>query len=508
MALDDIYFDNPGWSAAEDRRLAELLTTEYAGESLDAFIRRVSPHHPPPRHIAPIMELWERSRYERVFACVELPPRHAKTTTGLHALAWRLMRDPVLTHGFATFGDDYAASRSRIARVLARAGGLTIAKDMANLHEWRTNYGGGAIFRGYQGEWTGQGIDGVALIDDPFKDRAAAESKKTRENVWEWFTDVLWLRLQGPRSSCFVQHTRWHDDDLIGRLLQGKFAGYHFERIRLPAICEDADDIIGRAIGEPLWPERVSLEELRRIEVSIGPYSWAALFQQRPRPKGADVFNEPGRFDLATWKPDGHRILLCCDPAATDDNRADFSAAFVLAARGYGDDMKIWILHGWRDHVTVPAVARKLAELSRRFWNAPVCVEAVGAFKGVPQMLKEIDGYIGKKIIAIVKPYGDKFTRAQAVAAAWNSGRVLVPLSGNFDWNPTDGKFEIHGRKLRPGVQTGITWADELVGEATGFTGVGDLEDDQVDAIAHGFNTLHDKQPVKRGQQKRRQGFA
>src|SRR5690606_32978795 len=122
--------------------------------------------HAPPRHIKPLIDLWEATRHERVFACVELPPRHAKTTTGLHGIAWRLKLDPAVTNAFATFGDDYAASRSRIARVLTRAGGVQLSKDMANLHEWRTTYGGGAICRGYQGEWTGQGITGVGLIDD------------------------------------------------------------------------------------------------------------------------------------------------------------------------------------------------------------------------------------------------------------------------------------------------------------------------------------------------------
>lgn len=498
----DVHFSTD-WSDAEELRLASLLNANVGGEGLDQYIRRVSPRHPPPRHISPIVKLWERTRRERVFACIELPPRHAKTTTGLHAIAWRLHRDPALTNGFATFGDDFAASRSRIARTLARAGGAVLDKEMSNLHEWRTSYGGGLIARGYMGEWTGKGIDGVALIDDPFKDRAAAESRKIRENVWEWFCDVLWTRLE-PGSSVIVQHTRWHDDDLIGRLLAGKFAGYAFERIHLPAICEDDTDILGREIGEALWPERCPVEELRKIEESIGPYGWASLFQQRPRPRGADVFAEPARFLLADWRPDGHRILLCCDPAATDNNRADFSAAFILAAKGYGPDMQIWILHGWRDQVTVPTVARKLLEISNRYWKAPVAVEAVAAFKAVPQILREIEPQLR---IREIRPLGDKFTRAQACAHAWNSGRVSVPLDSELDWNgkrfvmPVDPvTMQRVLRKLRPGVPLTTRWADELINEALKFTGIGDLEDDQVDAIAHGFNELWGIRPARRGQ--------
>ncbi len=113
------------WTDEDEARLATLLDAEYGGEDLDGYIRRVSPRHLPPRHIEPIIKLWNRTRYERVLACIELPPRHAKTTTGLHGLGWRLKRDPACLNAFATFGDDYAASRSRIARTLTRAGGVS-----------------------------------------------------------------------------------------------------------------------------------------------------------------------------------------------------------------------------------------------------------------------------------------------------------------------------------------------------------------------------------------------
>lgn len=492
------------WNDHDDAELAALLEDDQNGEGFDAYIRRVSPRHPPPRHIDPIIKLWERTRTERVLACVELPPRHAKTTTGMHGLGWRLYRDPTLTNAFATYADEYAASRSRIARTLTRAGGVPLDKSMANLHEWRTTYGGGAIFRGYMGSWTGQGIDGVALIDDPYKDRASAESKKIRDNVWDWFNDVLWLRLEPPAGSgtkpgsCIVQHTRWHEDDLIGRLIKGKFAGYQFERIHLPAICDSDDDLLGRSVGEALWPERFPAEELHKIERSIGPYSWASLFQQNPRPRGADVFNEPARFELAKFQWQGKRILLCCDPAATDDNKADFSAAFVLAAEGYGDEMKVWIVFGWRDHLTIPDLVAKLIELQNKYWKAPIVVEAVGAFKAVPQTLIRIDSRL--RLRAITRVVGDKFTRAQGLAAAWNTGRVFVPLDASVVRRKGDAP--IRWESDRP-----ATWADELLNEASLFTGLNDAEDDQVDALAHGWNEMRGARIVKRGASRNRNPF-
>lgn len=498
------------WSEAEEARTVSLLRAQHGGESFRQWIARVAPHHSIKRHLEPVADLWERTRHERVFACAEMPPQHGKTSTGLNGLAWRMARDPVLSHGYATYNDTLAASKSRACRRVARDGGVAVPRGFASVHEWQTTYGGGLLAHGYKGQWSGMPINGVALLDDLYKDRKDAESKVIRERVWEFFTDVIWPRLHAGTptrvgASVICQFTRWHADDLIGRLLQGKFKGYQFEEVRLAAICEDDDDILGRRIGEALWPEHMPLEELRLIEESAGPYSWASLYQQRPRPKGADIFTEPGRFSLADWRPpEGTRLIICCDPAATDDTRADFSAAFVLAAHGFGRDMKIWILFGWRDHVTVPAVARKLYEISMRHWNgiAPVAIESVGGFKAVPQILKEIEPRLK---IRPIKPQGDKFTRAQGLAAAWNAGKVLVPLDAELVWegearwpdgrqgrcllplNPDGSRSQ---RKLRPGVQAGITWADELVWEADRFTGVGDLEDDQVDALAHGYNEI------------------
>lgn len=510
---------SPEWSDDDERRLHELAEAQYGGESLRDYILRVSPHHPPPRHISPLLELWDRTRYERVFACVSLPPQHIKTITGLHGLTWRMARDPALVHGFATFGDGYAASKSRMARGMALRGGVQLSKDMANLHEWRTVEGGGLLAHGYRGEWTGQSITGVGLVDDPFKDRADAESAKIRENVWDWFGDVFWTRMN-PGSSVIVQHTRWHDDDLIGRLLAGKFAGYSFEEIRLPAIAEDGD-LLGRAPGEALWPEQYDEDELGRREASLGPYGWASLYQQRPRPRGADVFVEPARFQLASWRPDGHRILITADPAATESTRADYSAYHVLAAKGHHDQMTVDVLHSWRGQVSVPAFARRLVEASRRFWNAPVVVEAVGGFKAVPQMLRELEPGLRLRIAHMGMPDqgdvaparvsnapADKFLRAQPAAAAWNSGRIRIPVDAECEWDGR--KFAVPPgghRRLRAGVAPNITWADEMLAEARKFTGVGDAQDDQIDALAHGWNELMGARQSKRGQQRNSNPF-
>jgi len=461
--------DSGPWTPEDDSRLADLIRLEFDAEGLDPFIRRMSPRLPPPRHLEPAINLWERTRRGPVRAVLSMPPRHAKTTTAMHGLAWRLTLDPALTHCYATYADALSVSKSRIARRLARGAGVRLARDQQNLHEWRTVQGGGFLATGVGGPLTGQGVTGVAIVDDPIKNRKEAESATIREGIWDWFRDVLWTRLEEDASVVVIQ-TRWHPHDLAGKLLADGVDGVRFEDIRLPALAEDPGDLLGRQVGEALWPGRYPVEKLAEIRSLLGAYGWASLYQQRPRPRGDQLFYEPGRFELDTFSLDGHRLVIVCDPAATESTRADYSVIMVLAAKGWGADMRVWVLDHFRAQITVPKLVRRLGQLQRQWYGVPIGVEAVGGFKGIPQMLREHDPALR---LLEVKPIGDKFTRAQPASSAWNEGRILVP---------TD----------RP-------WGGVLIAECQDFTGVKDDHDDQVDCLAHGFNVLFAaKEPRRR----------
>lgn len=442
--------------AEVDRELESLLATlAGGGERLAAFIRRLSPHHPPPRHVQPLINVIERARQGRVRVCVSWPPRHAKSTTVLHALAWWLKSTPADTCAYFAYNDDLARSKSRIARRLALEAGVQLAPDSANLSEWRTVQGGGLLAGGAGGGLTGQGVSGILVVDDPLKNREEADSALIRGRVWDWFNEVGYTRLEG--ASAIVIGTRWHQDDLIGRLE----ATGEWVMIALPAIAEE-NDPLGRHVGEALWPERFPVDELEAIRRQIGDWSFAALYEGRPRPRGTSVFGEPHHFDSARWAPSGARIIIGADPAASEKTSADYSVALVLAVEGRGERVAGRVLDVWRGQVTVPAFAEQLRRLSRKWWNASIAVEAVGGFRAVPQLLRAVDPLLR---LTEVKVTGDKFQRAQAVAAAWNDGRVLVP--------------------------TGAPWLAPFLDEVAAFTGVRDRRDDQVDALAHAWNALH-----------------
>lgn len=440
-------------------RSVEIARQLYGGESLAEFITRLSPHHPPPRHYAPMLAKLEEARRRPVKVCLSVPPRHGKTTLLQHAIPWWLRMFPGDTCAYASYSDRQAWSKSRVTRAIAGRSDVRLAADAANLAEWRTTAGGGLLSGGAGSGLTGQGVSGLMVVDDPFKNMEEAQSQVIRDKIGEWFDAVVGTRDEG--MSTIVTHTRWHEDDLIGRLASDA----DFTMINLPALAEE-NDPLGRAVGDALWPERglasFTKEGLEKKQ-KRNPFVFAALYQGRPRPRGAKVFGEPHYYDPSTFSLNGRRIVLAADPAASTKTSADYSAVVVLAVEGWGEDMVAYVLHVYREQVPIPQFAQDLLGLQQRFGNTAINIEAVGGFKAIPQMLTALRANL--RINEIV-PVGDKFMRAQAVAGAWNSGRVLVPSGDAPPW-------------LAPFLE-----------EVGAFSGVNDPRDDQVDALSHAWNSV------------------
>ncbi|MFH0902125.1 MAG: terminase family protein [Pseudomonadota bacterium] len=433
--------------------LEALLQRQNAVESLPDFISRMFPTQPAPAHAAPILDVFEQARRKPQRVCISMPPRHTKTTIILRGFAWWLHNTPADTCAYVSYSDRQARSKSRLARSWAGQAGLRLAPDSHNMAEWRTLQGGGLLSCGAGGGITGQGVSGIFVVDDPYKNRQEADSIVIRERIEQWFNEVVFTRLEG--ASVIVVHTRWHENDLIGTLAE---QGWRI--INLPAIAED-DDPLGRVPGEALWPAKFDLDTLHSIRKQINDWSFAALYQGRPRPRGASVFGQASYYDPEKFDARGCRIVIGCDPAATAKTQADHSVAVVLAMRGHGDKAIGYVLDMWRGQVEIPALVGHLRSLSDRWWHAPVVVEAMGGFKAVPQILRQLDSRLQVREAKVTE---SKFLRAQAVAAAWNGGRLLVP--------------------------TKAPWLKTMLSELQRFTGVSDAEDDIVDALAHAYNAL------------------
>jgi predicted phage terminase large subunit-like protein len=277
------------------------------------------------------------------------------------------------------------------------------------------------------------------LVDDPHKGRAEAESSARREDVWEWFNDDALSRLE-PHGSCIVTQTRWHTDDLAGRLI-----AKGWEVINLPAIDDQ---------GKALWPERYPVDRLLEIQAAVGEYTWASLYQGQPRPRGASVFRDAHYYSELPK----HSFSVCIgvDLAYTARTYSDHSVAVVmLECEG-----RFYVVDVVRRQVEAPRFAEVLGELQQQHGQP----RTVGYLGGTEIGVADFMVSQGVDFEAL-PARADKFVRAQPVAAAWNAGKILLP-------------------------NTSPPWLEAFLAEVCGFTGVRDAHDDQVDALAGAFDGL------------------
>lgn len=415
-------------------------------ESLGAFIPRITPIYATPTHLAPLTQELERAEGGRVRLCFSVPPRHGKSETLLHYLAWLLHRNPRLQLLYVTHTQTFAARQSKSVKRLAREAGVELLDGSNRADEWDTTSGGGLVARGVDGEITGRGFD-VIVVDDPIKSTSVAESALQRDGMADWFTRDCFSRLT-PTGSIIVVHTRWHVDDLSGRLT----SQLGFTHLNLPAIDDD---------GNALWPDGGwTVDVLDERRHTVGEYGWASLYQGAPRPKGGTVF-QPASFYRADQLPaKGYRVAHGIDLAYSSRTHADYSVCWTMLVEGgtyYVVDVK-------RQQVQAPEFAATLRTQQGR-WPARMRWYGSTTEVGAGQLLEKLGGLSINAMLA----KADKFTRAQPLAAAWNDGRILLP-AGDDDSQPE--------------------WVQAVVSEFADFTGVHDKHDDIVDAAAACFDEL------------------
>lgn len=224
---------------------------------------------------------------------LEVPPRHGKSelatikfpaqTLGLHP-DW-----PIIVSSYsAELAEDFGLKTRDIINDERYSAIFTanLRSDTTARGRWLTSEGGGYTATGVGGAITGRGFK-IGIIDDPFKNREEADSEIIREKVWNWYTSTFYTRQEGI-SAIIVICTRWHLDDLVGRLLQqqedseksGVKEHDTWEVIRFPAIAEE--DETYRKAGQPLWQDKFPLPILENIKNTVGVYDWSSLYQQNP----------------------------------------------------------------------------------------------------------------------------------------------------------------------------------------------------------------------------------
>jgi predicted phage terminase large subunit-like protein len=400
-----------------------------AHQDLACYALALSPQFELAHHheqIVSRLEAIERGELSRLIVC--LPPRHGKSLiTSTLFPAWYLGRNPDRHMIFASYGqelsDDFGRRvRNLLADPLHQAifAACRLSEDSTAAHRFNTTRGGAYFAVGRGGPITGRGAN-LLIIDDPLKDYEEASSETVRRSLHDWFASVAYTRLT-PAGAIVLIQTRWHEDDLAGRLLRERTTE-GWDVVSLPAIGEV--DESWRKQGEPLWPNRFPLDQLERIRGAIGGRAWVSLYQQRPTAATGAVFKRDWwQFYRPPMTGPFNRVVQSWDTAFKKGSENDFSVCTTWGIT----DVGYYLLHVWRDRAEFPDLKRVLASLAEQWKPNAVLIEDRASGQSLIQELKTSSTLP----IVPVKVDSDKLARAQAVTPVLEAGKVFLPDSGHW----------------------------------------------------------------------------
>ena len=403
-----------------------------ARDSFTRFIGVIAPDIVPAEHHKLLIHTLERvARGELKRVMFFLPPGAAKSTyASVLFPPWFLGRNPTESIILASHQKELAERFGRRVRNIVSSApyrdvwGFGLAPDLGAAGRWETSRGGEFYAVGVDSSVTGRRA-GLGIIDDPVKGRVEADSPTVRQHTWDWYKSDFWTRLK-PGAALLYIGTRWHDDDLAGRLIEEmKSGGEQFEIISIPAIAKPGVvDLLGREPGERLWKEWFT-EEMFEI-AQRDKRNWSALYQQEPMPELGDYFkaewiryydHPPPREELRTYG--------ASDYAVTKDG-GDFTVHLVAGVDPYDD---IYLLDLWRDQTSPDVWVDAELDLMK-LWATLQWAEEKGQIeKGVGPFLQKRQ--LERKVYNYRKAFstatGDKAARAQPIRGRMAMGKVYVP---------------------------------------------------------------------------------
>jgi predicted phage terminase large subunit-like protein len=407
---------------------------------------------------------------------VTMPPQEGKSDRVARWFpTWLLHRNPETRIVNASYGQTLASRNGRFIRRLVEHHGeefnLRLALDNGSVADWSlAEHGGGVFSVGIGGGVTGRAAD-LIIIDDPIKSRAEADSETYRERVWEWWTDEAAARL-APGAPVVLIQTRWHQDDLAGRLLASP-DGDKWQVLNIPAEADHdpakgETDPLGREPGQFMISARGRTEEQWQArKVAVGSRTWAAQYQGRPTEAKGNILRRDWwrRYEAPLWISDEtgacyvtnfDQVLMSWDLAFEGKKTSDWVVGQVWARRG----ADAYLLDQVRGKWDFPQTLGEFTKLAAKWPQA--IVKLVENKANGPALIASLS----HKVPGIIpdEPHGSKTSRATAVAPFAEAGNV---------WLPTETLCE---------------WVEDLIEEAAAFpTG---KHDDQVDALSAALNRL------------------
>lgn len=349
--------------------------------------------------------------------------------------AWIIGNNPDYEIIIASYSMDLARDFGKIARDTYREHSKNgtgifnniIDRDKSAGDNWGiSEHRGAVVSTGVGGSATGKGAH-IAIIDDPFKNREDANSKLQRDKVWAWYQSTIRTRL-APGGGIIIIQTRWHEDDLVGRISKEMESGTGevFESIVLPAIAEE-NDILGRNVGEALWEERYGLKELKNIKKAIGSREFAALYQQRPQIEDGGLFKRQYfkyfyiDNDFIKTSDKNVNVEDCfyfqtIDTAMSTRKNSDYTA---IATFMCDREWNLYLIDLILERLEVPDQWNVIKEFRNRYKLRFQAIESKSSGIGIIQQANR-EGMPLKEL----KADTDKMTRALNISVMFENGKV------------------------------------------------------------------------------------
>lgn len=436
-----------------------------------AFVAIANPRFKWHRHCIKIANVLIRvANGELSRVMIFAPPRHGKSEILSRLFsAYYLSIFPDRWVGINSYAADLAYTLSRSARENFISNGNVVKDDVAAVKHWETTEGGGLWAAGVGGPITGKGFH-LGIIDDPLKNAEEANSSTVNESHQAWYPSTFYTR-EEPGAAIVIMMTRWNQQDLCGWLLSQEAEGEEPERwhivsfeaikegdpIEIPPTCTlEPDD---RQVGEPLCPERYSLEKLRKIAKRVGAYFWNALYRQRPTAKEGNMF-KLHQLPIVKAAPAEATRIRYWDLGGSDSTKADYSVGCLMSKTPEGlfhvEDVKRgqWSPKERNEQMRVTADADREKLGSITIWIEKVPGLAV-------EVIDNIVRFLAGHSVHTEMAKNDKVTRADPLASQCEAGNVKV-VEGV--WN--------------------VSFRNELTSFPTG------ANDDQVDAASGAFSKL------------------
>lgn len=411
-----------------------------------------------------------------------MAPQEGKSTrVSINTPIWCLQHRPELRIVGASYAQRLANRNGRQIRNTIMANphlGMKIAADNGSASEWQlAGHRGGVLSVGVGAGLTGQPAD-ILIIDDPIKDRKDADSIVHRDTVWDWWTDTGSTRL-APGAPVIVILTRWHVDDLAGRLLDAE-DGDIWKVVNIPAQADHRPeqgetDVLGREPGEFMLSARRDsrtkkprgTKQWEAIKVRSGERTWASLYQGRPSPASGDILKrgwwQEYTSELHLEREDGSCIVTeydemiqSWDMAFKDTDGSDFVVGQVWMRRG----ANAYLLDQVRGRMDFVATCTALKQLTAKWPQAilKIVEDKANGTAVIASLKNTVAGIVPEE------PQGSKSARASAIAPLVQAGNVHLPA---------------------PKV---AAWVGALIEEAATFPA--GANDDQVDALSQALNRL------------------